>query len=170
MQVRVNAGPLPADHWLRDPREGGRLVGEACHFVDLCAWLCGALPVSVYALGTGDDFALTLRFGDGSIATIAYLASSDASAGKERVEVLGDGAWGLLDDFRRLELRRGGARTAARGRLQDKGHRAETAAFLAAVQAGGPSPISLDELAATSRATFAALESLRSGEPVRVAP
>ena len=170
MQVRVNAGPLPEDHWLRDPREGGRLVGEACHFVDLCAWLCGALPVSVYALGTGDDFALTLRFGDGSIATIAYLASSDASAGKERVEVLGDGAWGLLDDFRRLELRRGGARTAARGRLQDKGHRAETAAFLAAVQAGGPSPISLDELAATSRATFAALESLRSGEPVRVAP
>ena len=170
LQVRVNAGPLPADHWLRDPREGGRLLGEACHFVDLCAFLCGALPRSVYALGAGDDVSLTLRFGDGSSATIAYVASSDASAGKERVEVLGDDAFGLLDDFRRLELRRGGARTAARGKLQDKGHRAATAAFLAAVKAGGPCPIALDELAAVSRATFAALESLRSGEVVRLSP
>jgi predicted dehydrogenase/threonine dehydrogenase-like Zn-dependent dehydrogenase len=168
IQVRVNAGPLPQDHWLHDPREGGRIVGEACHFVDLCAFLCGALPQSVYALGAGDDVSLTLRFGDGSIATIAYVTSSDASAGKERVEVLGDGAYGLLDDFRRLELRRGGARTASRGRLQDKGHRAEIQAFRAALQSGA-SPVSLEELAAVSRATFAALESLRLGEPVRLA-
>lgn len=166
LQVRVNAGPLPAEHWLRDPREGGRLLGEAGHFVDLCAFLCGALPRSVYALGRGDDVSLSLRFDDGSVATIAYAASSDASAGKERVEVLGDGAWGLLDDFRRLELRRGGRRTASRARLQDKGHRPAVAAFFAAVRASAPPP--LEELAAVSRATFAALESLRSGEPVRL--
>ena len=169
LQLRVNAGTLPPEHWLRDPREGGRILGEACHFVDLCAFLCDAPPVSVYAAGSGDDVVITLAHADGSVATVAYVGSGDTTAGKERLEVLGDGAFAALEDFRTLELHRGGRKTRTRALGQDKGHKAELAAFVAAVQAGGPSPIALSSLAATSRATFAAVESLRTGEKVAVA-
>lgn len=168
LQVRVNAGPLAPEHWLSDPREGGRIVGEGCHFVDLCSFLAGADPVVVFAQGSAEDAAISLRFADGSVATIAYAASGDASAGKERIEAMGDGAFGVLEDFRRLELRRGGKLVASRKPLaQDKGHAAAVTAFLAAAKSGQP-PIPLASLAATSRATFGAVESLRSGEPVRI--
>ena len=79
IQVRVNAGPLPPDHWLLDPREGGRLVGEVCHFVDLCSFLCGALPVSAFAQGA-EDLLLALKFADGSSASIASMTPSGAVA------------------------------------------------------------------------------------------
>lgn len=168
LQVRVNAGPLAPEHWLSDPREGGRIVGEGCHFVDLCSFLAGADPVAVFAQGSAEDAAISLRFADGSVATIVYAASGDASAGKERIEAMGDGAFGVLEDFRRLELRRGGKLVASRKPLaQDKGHAAAVTAFLAAAKSGQP-PIPLASLAATSRATFGAVESLRSGEPVRI--
>ena len=164
MDVRVNAGPLPPEHWLRDPREGGRILGEACHFVDLCAFLCGALPVSVFARAAGDeDVLLSLKFGDGSIASIAYLASGDPAAGKERIEVAGGGVLAVLEDFRRLEIRRAGKKSV-KSSAQDKGHAQCVAAFLEAARSG-KAP-ALDALAAVSRATFAALESLRSGEPI----
>lgn len=179
MQLRVNAGAVPAASWLHDAREGGgRIVGEACHFIDLCACIAGAVPVSVFAQGVraegearaDDNVTLSLRFADGSIATIAYVATGDGSLGKERLEVLGDSASAVLEDFRTLELRRGGKRKATRALLQDKGHRAGLAAFVAAARAGVQGPIALAELAAVSRATFAALESLRTGAPIELVP
>jgi predicted dehydrogenase len=93
------------------------------------------------------------------------VASSDASAGKERLEVLGAGSTAILDDFRLLDLHRAGKQRVIRKFVQDKGHRAEMQAFVEAVRRGRESPINIETIAATSRATFAAVDSLRDGLP-----
>ena len=97
--------------------------------------------------------------------SITYVASSDTSAGKERLEVMGAGAFAALDDFRMLDLHRVGKRRAIRKFVQDKGHRAEMQSFIEAVRRGRESPIDLATIAAVSRATFAAVDSLRDGLP-----
>lgn len=168
IQYRVNAGVVPLDSWIQDPAVGGgRIIGEACHMVDLCSFLAGALPTRIHAERAGanvDDVVLLLRYADGTVATITYAASGDPSWPKERIEVLGDGAVAVLDDFRSLDLSRG--RRRQHSILQDKGHAAEAEAFVSAVRRGGPSPIPMESLVATTRATFAALESLATGMPI----
>jgi predicted dehydrogenase len=175
MHYRVNAGEIPAESWIHDLAiGGGRIIGEACHFIDLCTFLAGSLPVSIYAQGVSaagaarpdDNVTLSLRFADGSIATIAYVATGDPTAGKEHLEVLGDGSVAVLDDFRMLTLRRNGRSRTSKQMNQDKGHRACVASFLRAVKSGGPAPISIESLAAVTQATFAAVDSLATGEPV----
>lgn len=174
---RVNAGYLPPDHWLHDPEQGGgRLVGEACHFVDFLAFLVGEPPKSVRAFGVpdsgrdqGDNFVLTCTFPDGSLGTVAYLANGDRAFPKERVEVFTAGRVAVLDDFRALETVRDGRRRVQRSRLrQDKGHRAAWEAFVEAIRSGGPPPIPYRHLLGVTEATFAARESLRTGETVPV--
>jgi len=179
MHYRVNAGPLPADHWLYDPVQGGgRIIGEACHFIDFLTFLAGAPPVRVQCQGLPDDgcyrednIILTLMYPDGSLGTVAYLAGGDRGLPKERIEVFGGGRAAVMDDFRRLETFSGGRRNLRRAWLrQDKGHRAEWEAFAAAVAAGGSPPIPYDHLLAVTMASFAAVESLRSGEIVTLKP
>jgi predicted dehydrogenase/threonine dehydrogenase-like Zn-dependent dehydrogenase len=175
--ARVNAGPLPADHWLHDPEEGGgRLLGEACHFVDLLSYLADSAPVSVYAVavpksGRGlelsDDVVATLRYANGAVGTLLYSGSGDASLAKERIEAFGGGLAAVLDDFRRLELHRNGKRSVVKGR-QDKGHRAEIARFLQAVRGEAEPPPAVSYLSSTS-ATLALADSLRAGNAVSVA-
>jgi predicted dehydrogenase/threonine dehydrogenase-like Zn-dependent dehydrogenase len=174
---RINAGPVPASSWMHDPAVGGgRLLGEGCHFIDFLSFLIGAAPTSVLTRGTrssggvrsDDNFVITLSFADGSVGTVTYVASADPTAGKERLEVLGDGAWAQLDDFRELRLRRGGKERVVRKLAQDKGHRREVKAFIDAIRTGGPSPISLSAIGTSMRATFAALESLGAGRPIEV--
>jgi predicted dehydrogenase len=174
MCYRVDAGSIPPESWIHDPAiGGGRIIGEVCHFIDLAAFVAGAPPVSVHCQGVApgsaarvdDNVLVTVGFGDGSLCTIAYVATADASAGKERFEVMGDGSAAVLEDFRSLELRRGGKRRTIRKLIQDKGHAAELAAFIDAVRAGGPSPIDPATIASISRATFAAVASLRDGLP-----
>jgi predicted dehydrogenase len=175
MHYTVNAGQVPADSWIHDPAlGGGRIVGEACHFIDLCAFVAGAVPVSVYAQAVeargaaraDDNVDLSLKYADGSIATIAYVATGDTTAGKERLEVLGDGAQAVLEDFRRLELRRAGRQRTVKRAHQDKGHGAGVEAFLRAIREGGPLPVASEVLEAVSLAALAAVESLATGEPV----
>ncbi|MGA9531617.1 MAG: bi-domain-containing oxidoreductase [Anaerolineales bacterium] len=175
MHYRVNAGPLPADHWLLDPSiGGGRIIGEACHFIDALTYLCGSIPTQVTAQGVSGDqahqnVALTLQFADGSLGTINYVAGGDPSLGKERVEVFGGGRSAVMDDFRRLSTWAGGRRRVQRAWLrQDKGHRELWAAFVEAAADGGSAPIPYEQLFAVTAATFAAVQSLRSGgtEPV----
>jgi predicted dehydrogenase/threonine dehydrogenase-like Zn-dependent dehydrogenase len=179
MTYRVNAGPLPAAHWLHDPGTGGgRLIGEACHFIDLLTHLAGRLPqrVMTSALpdGTGyneDNFSLTIEFGDGSVGHVLYVANGDRALPKERLEVFGGGRAAVLDDFRRLELVADGRRRVVRSWLrQDKGHRAQWVAFSKAIMAGGPPTIPYDQLFAVTQASFAGLESLRTHQPVDVEP
>jgi predicted dehydrogenase/threonine dehydrogenase-like Zn-dependent dehydrogenase len=177
---RVNAGYLPSDFWLHDPQQGGgRIIGEGCHFIDYLTFLVGAAPVSVsaQALPDGgryhqDNVQITLRYPDGSLGTVTYLANGDKSASKEYLEVFSNGRVAILDDFRRLELVQGGQRQVFRATLrQDKGHQAAWAAFLAAVQdPGRPAPIPYAHLWAVTQATFCAMTALQTNAPVAVPP
>ena len=175
---RVNAGNLPSDHWSYDAAEGGgRIIGEACHFMDFVQYLTSALPARVSAeavprardAGIVDDSTvISLSMTDGSVASIVYTASGDSSVAKERVEIFCDRSVATIDDFRTGAVIRD-RKTRKLGRsAQDKGHAAEVAAFLGAVRGLTGAPIELDSLVATTLASFAAVESARSGVTVNV--
>jgi predicted dehydrogenase/NADPH:quinone reductase-like Zn-dependent oxidoreductase len=173
LQMRVNAGYLPPDHWVQDPAQGGgRILGEVCHFVDLLLYLAGDLPRTLFACGVpdlgryrGDNLAVTLGFGNGAVANLLYTASGDSSFEKERLEAYTGGTTIILNDFRRLEIIKGGKRREVRSAGgQDKGHAAIWESFVRAALEGGPDPIPLDELFATTRAVFALERSLQSGQ------
>ncbi|MDQ6652309.1 MAG: Gfo/Idh/MocA family oxidoreductase, partial [Acidobacteriota bacterium] len=178
IHYRVNAGRIPAGHWTQDPREGGgRIIGEVCHFIDLMQFLAGAVTTRVYAEPLAsrsydvideDSVFVTLRFADGSNGSIAYLAEGDKGMAKERVEIFGGGKTFVLEDFRRATLHSSGKEKRLRMRGQDKGQANEVREVCRAVLEGGPAPIALYDLAATTRATFRIVESLRSGLPVEV--
>ena len=177
MHYRVNAGFLEPSHWTQDPEiGGGRILGEVCHFVDFLTFIAGTWPVRVHTHTLSnngrycdDNVTVQLEFANGSRGTITYAASGDKAYSKERVEVFGGGGVGVLEDFRTLELSRGGRKQTERSRVQqDKGHRAEWTVFLQALRAGAPSPIPFDEIIAASLATLRALHSRRLGEPAAV--
>jgi len=174
---RVNAGYIPLTHWLHDPEVGGgRIIGEGCHFVDFLAFLVGQAPVAVtaHSLPDGgsyreDNVVLTFEFADGSLGTVSYLANGDKSFPKERVEVFAGGRVAVLDDFRSLEMVHNGRRKKISSRLrQDKGHAAIWQAFVDAILQGGQPPIPYDQLFGVTQASFAAVQSLRSGEKVAI--
>jgi predicted dehydrogenase len=173
LAYRVNAGALPAGHWLEGPDEGGRIVGEACHFIDLAMFLVGALPVRVFAAapaGSTEPTFLVVRFAEGSVLTLTYVTSSARGLPKERLEVFGGGRAWVLDDWRALRTFGAGRTRRVRRWTPAKGHREELAAFVSAARSGGPEPIPFAELAGTTQATFSALESFRRGVPVDVPP
>ena len=124
---RVNAGFLPLNHWAQDPAQGGRIVGEACHFVDLITFLVGAPPVTVdaHALPDGgkyreDNVSMTFTFPDGSVGVVDYLANGDPSLSKERLEVFCSGKVAILDDFGRWSYAMAAIASSSRP-SQDKG-------------------------------------------------
>ncbi|MCL5994964.1 MAG: bi-domain-containing oxidoreductase [Chloroflexi bacterium] len=178
--VRANIGHIPAEVWVHDPEQGGgNIIGEVCHFVDLIQSLTHAQPVSVSAraiqpAGAGvikeDNVAMTLTLSDGSIGNIVYTALGDKAYDRERVEVFGGGAVGVIENFRKATWSQSGRRQGQGGLVSsvDRGHRAEMAALIHALQTGRPFPVDFESYTATTRATFAALESLRSGCPVEV--
>jgi predicted dehydrogenase/threonine dehydrogenase-like Zn-dependent dehydrogenase len=175
MHYRVNAGPMPSNSWMRDENQGGRIIGEVCHFVDFLTFLASELPVRVHSRALAaqnsardDSVVVTLEFANGSLGTITYATNGDRSAGKERIEVFGGSSTGALDDFRRLELVRNGRKRTVRSLLrQDKGHRGEWEAFAAGLKTG-QHPIPFEQILATTLATFRILESLRSGKLVEI--
>lgn len=171
MHYRVNAGPAPVEGWLRDEEQGGRILGEVCHFVDFMSFLAGAPPVCVFARRPAsrqdprdDSAVITLEFSNGSLGTISYVASGDPAFSKERIEVFGGGSVGFMEDFRWLDIMHDGRRKKIISRLrQDKGHRAEWEAFAAGLRTGSPS-IPFAEIVASMLATFRIAESLRKGK------
>ncbi|HKP83151.1 MAG TPA: bi-domain-containing oxidoreductase [Pyrinomonadaceae bacterium] len=175
---RVNAGRIAKDHWTQNAEEGGgRIVGEVCHFVDLMQFLIEAPPVSVFAeaisaksskIVDDDSVFITLRFADGSNGSIAYLSEGDKALAKERVEIFGAGRVFVLDDFRRATLYKDGREEQVTLKAQDKGQQAQVREVCASVLGGGPAPIGVDELAATTRATFRVLDSLRERRPFEI--
>ncbi|NLA38899.1 MAG: oxidoreductase, partial [Methanomicrobiales archaeon] len=168
LHYRINAGQIPADHWVHDDEQGGgMLVSECCHFIDFMQFITGALPVQVYARAIGpagshqkyDNLQATLGFDEGSVGTVTYTTLGDPSYPKETVEVFCDGAVGRITDFRDLELRRGGRALRERRWLgQDKGFAGELRAFVK-----GDVPDFAGSVAATL-ATFLAWESIEAGE------
>ncbi|MEK6283076.1 MAG: bi-domain-containing oxidoreductase [Acidobacteriota bacterium] len=175
---RVNAGRIPAEHWVQNATQGGgRIVGEVCHFIDLMQFWTESPPVSVFAESVAanehqvinhDSVFITLRFADGSNGCVAYLAEGDKSLQKERVEIFGEGKTFVIDDFRQATAHRNGREEKIVLRAQDKGQGEEVKAVCAVVLEGSPAPITLAELASTTRATFGALDSLRSGQRMQL--
>lgn len=175
---RVNAGRIPKEHWIQDAIEGGgRIVGEVCHFIDLMQFFAGAAPVSVFAESASaksdktvdaDSVFITIRFADGSNGCVAYLSEGDKTLPKERVEIFGSGKSFVLDDFRSATLYQNGREEQVTLKAQDKGQKEQVRQTCASILESASAPISLDQLAATTRATFRALDSLREHRPFEV--
>ena len=148
-----NAGAIPADHWTQDPAAGGgRLLGEACHFVDLLSHLAASTIEDLQLLSASDrkpcpdTFSLQLRFADGSIGTVHYFANGSKAFPKERLEVFADGKVLQLDNYRKLKAWGIPGNRTRRHLSQDKGQVACCKAFLHAIKTGGPPPIPVDEI------------------------
>jgi predicted dehydrogenase len=172
IRYAVAAGPSPSGTWHLDPAVGGgRVVGEACHFVDLCAHLVGSAPTHVYARRLGrdpeadDSTLLVLGFADGSVASVEYLANTSPELPKERFEVSADGRTASCENFRRSLLPGG---RSLRTLNQEKGQREAVRAILDAVRTGAPSPFDLDGLVAVSRATLRCARAAEAGRAIEL--
>jgi len=158
--ITVNAGAIPGQHWTQDPGVGGgRIVGEACHFIDLARFLGGSPIARVHASALGghpDTSTITLELADGSIASITYVSTGHPRFGKERIEVFAGGRIIAIDNFRRLHAHGWPLRAGDLALRQDKGHREMVRVVVESVRAGGPPPIPFDELAEVMDATFTA--------------
>ena len=168
----VNAGAIPPNHWTQDPTVGGgRIVGEACHWMDLARSLVGAPIAEVDVTAARDrsgqpidDVAhIAMRFEDGSTAIVHYLATGSSAFPKERIEGFFDGGVFAIDNWRRLR-RYGlsGGRRFDRPRGVDKGHASEVELWMEAVRSGGPAPIPLGELLEVSRWAIRAADQART--------
>jgi predicted dehydrogenase len=168
----VNAGPLAKDSWyLNEEAEGTRFLGEGGHFIDTLTWWADSAADEVYAVSGPErsDVQATFRFANGATGTIAYLTGGSTRFPKETIDATGGGRSARLDNFGSAAVWTGRGKSAAKARGgQDKGQQAEMKAFVEAVRTGGPMPISVDSLLATTRATIAVGESLLSGRPERV--
>jgi predicted dehydrogenase/threonine dehydrogenase-like Zn-dependent dehydrogenase len=167
----VNAGRLDADSWYRDrDLEGTRFAGEGGHFIDTLSWWVDSLPAEVYAAPglQSDDLQATVRFQNGSSGTITYTTAGSPRYPKETMDAAADGRTARLDNFRQAAVWAGRRRITIRSRGQDKGQRHQVARFADACRTGGPMPILLESLLATTRATIAVGESLASGTPEHV--
>jgi predicted dehydrogenase/threonine dehydrogenase-like Zn-dependent dehydrogenase len=179
LRYRMNAGPLPAGHWVNGPEGGGRIVGEACHILDLFAFLTGAPLESATATGIRsprpgcrdeENFVATLRYRDGSVCTLLYTALGTRDFPKEAMEIYVDGKVVTLDDYRALELH-GGKGAGVRTAMQDKGHRAELEAFHRFATGQGEAPVSLDTMVEVTEASFEIRDQVRGRrETARAVP
>lgn len=169
--MTMNAGAIPADHWTQDNEVGGgRIIGEACHFIDLMRFLADSEIVSVQCRRMGDfdgvditedKAAIILGFADGSFGTIHYLANGAANFPKERVEVFAAGRVLQLDNFRKLKAFGWPGFSKMNLWKQDKGQTDCAAAFLSAIESGKESPIPARELFEVARITIEIAEQLR---------
>lgn len=176
--IRINAGEIPADHWTQDEQVGGgRIIGEACHAIDLATFLAGSRPVRVFAESVGghdatpvtdDQCFITLRHGNGAVSSIAYVSGGDRAFSKERVEVFGGGRVAIIDDFCEVTLVENGRVHRRKLQGQDKGHRGELTAFSAALAGGLASPTPWEDVRAVSLAAILAVRSIREGIPFEI--
>lgn len=173
IHYRVNAGPLPQGHWLLDPVEGGgRLLGEACHFIDLVYYLCGYPPVRVTTEGShkapydqNENFQITLRFQDESVGSITYTGAGDPAFPRERLEAFADGRTAVIDNYRSATVFRAGRRHRVWRWRQAMGYEEEIAAFVRAVGLGAPLPVRIEEILLSTLASLKAQEALATGSP-----
>jgi predicted dehydrogenase len=174
ISFRFAPGEIPATAWPQDDAiGGGRIVGEACHAIDVCTAVADSVPVRVFAESTGrtggvettdDRVFVTVRHANGCIANLSYQAGGDRAGPTERVEVFGGGRTAWVEGWDEVELWARGRRERPSGG-KDKGHAAGVHAFLAACRHGGAWPISWEHLRGVTWATLAAVQSLRDGMP-----
>jgi predicted dehydrogenase len=176
---RVFAGGLPAGHWYFDERQGGRLLGEVCHFVDLAGYLSGSPPVRVHARTVGhrgdarqaQSVSLLIDYANGSTATVVYGGATPPGAPKELVEVAADGLAARVEDYRSLSVWRGGRPRVTRYRHAAKGHAEEMQALVALTAGAEPAGAGDFRLSLWSTlATLRAVDAARAAEAVPIEP
>lgn len=178
VNIRVNAGMIPSDHWIQDPEVGGgRMIGEGCHFVDLASALVQSNPTKVMAVGTrkgngsallNDNLSIILTFQDGSIANITYTADGSKAQAKEYVEMFGGGLSGTINDFKETTLFSGDFdKKVVKLPAQNKGQKEMLDTWLAGLKSGQPA-IATDTVLLNSLATIQAIESLTIGDALEV--
>lgn len=173
MIATMNAGFIPPEVWVHDLQVGGgRIIGEACHFIDLMTYLNGSKVVSVSTSALGNQIAentdnaiITLKFENGSQGVINYFANGNKAYSKERVEIYSQGRTLILDNFRRLEGF-GFKGFSSMKSKQDKGHKNQFDLLIKAIKNGGDALIPFDEIVNTSQASIAAIESLKTGKTI----
>ena len=177
ISYRINANPVPSDHWIRDRMQGGgRVLGEICHFVDLFHYFTGSQAVEVSARPIGcsagdsdiEDLSSLLTFADGSLATLTYTTLGTRTFPRERLEAFRGGTVCVIDNFRRATCWQSGRKLVAHGWSADRGHRAELAAFADAIRADAPLPFDVATYAYSTLATICLDEAIRTREAVDV--
>jgi polar amino acid transport system substrate-binding protein len=173
INIRVNAGSIPKEHWIQQPEIGaGRIVGEMCHFIDLMQFFTDAEPVKVFAesintanskITTDDNIAIIVKFSDGSVGNLVYVANGDKSLPKESIEVFAAGKVAIINDFKEGLIFKNGKTTKLKS--SGKGHKEEVEAFLNAIKEGKESPISFRSICLTTITTFKIQDSLFTGIP-----
>jgi len=170
--IRVNSGVMPIGHWVNDMKiGGGRIIGEACHFIDLAMFLADSSIVSVSAdaLNDADELsntvAINLKFQNGSIASINYFSNGNKAVPKENIEVFSGGTIARIDDFKSLEVF-GKRYIKTKYKGQDKGHATTVKSFLESIKIGNPCPISFEELYNSTLATLKVIQSISGNKKV----
>lgn len=173
MIYRVNAGNIPANTWIQDMQlGGGRIVGEACHFIDYLTWLNGSLPVSVYATALpdpenkNDNVSININFENGSTGMLGYYSNGPKSMPKEYIEIFSSGSSAILDNFKELRIF-GNKKFKKKLFNQDKGQTQMVEKYIESLDSGEVL-ISFEEIISVTKASFAVLESLKTGLPVEV--
>jgi polar amino acid transport system substrate-binding protein len=176
IQIRVNAGFIPKEHWTQIPEIGaGRIIGEMCHFIDLMQFFTESRPIKVYAdcissqnavLKNDDNIGIIVKFEDGSIGNLTYVANGDKGLPKEHIEIFSAGKTGVIHDFRSGTFY--SDNKSKNLKLQGKGHQQEVQAFLNALNEGRPSPIDFRSIYFTTLTTFKIIDSLKTGLPQEI--
>jgi predicted dehydrogenase len=170
----MNAGFIPPNVWVHDMKVGGgRIIGEACHLVDLITYFSGSLVDQVMMTSAGvnseentDNASILLKYRNGSVGVINYFSNGSKAYSKERVEVYSQGRTLVIDNFRRLECF--GFVGKGFSRSQDKGHYDQFKLLQEKLSKGGNELIGIKETLNTSRAVIAAIESLKQGSWIKV--
>ena len=173
MIYRVNAGYIPGDSWIQDMKMGGgRIIGEVCHFIDLMTYFCNSVPVKVMASALSDEQSLNdtvniiIEFKNGSTGCIAYYANGSKTLKKEYMEIYSSGKTAVIDDFKECFVYGSGKPFKSKLFAQDKGQKNMMNHFIEGLK-NGRAPISMDEVFAVTRATFATVKSIQeNGTPV----
>lgn len=176
INYRVNAGLIPKTHWTQSPEQGGRLIGEGCHFIDTMQYLTGAKPEGVYAhnIGTNnskmtgyDNTAIVINFSDGSVGNLLYIANGDSSVPKEYCEVYGGGRTAIMDNFKEVKMYSGGKMKKVKldGK---KGHKEEVEYFIKVLKGKQKPDLKFESIYLTTLATFRIMESLKTRKYIKI--
>lgn len=174
INMRINAGNLPADHWVNDKDiGGGRIIGEACHFIDLASFIADSTIESVFAQamdspnGMQNTVNINLKFTNGSIANISYFSNGNKMMPKEYIEVFSNDISIMIDDFKKMTIF-GKSVRKIKYKGQDKGHKQELIEFFKAIRNGEPCPIPFEESYHSTLATFKAIQSIKENRPIKI--
>ena len=171
INYRVNVGFVDPKHWTQDNViGGGRILGEVCHFLDLCIYISGSTPKSISAftldnpLNLEDTIVSIIQFTNGSVATISYFTNGSKMLEKEYLEVYCNGSTAVLNDYKKLTIY--GVNKKTSKMKQNKGHKQEITEFFKVIKNGGSTPIAPEDIFWTSRMTFDLIKSIREGKTI----